>query len=189
MTCQGTGLSFFRGICVVCLCVCVCILSHYSHIHLFLTYGLQPTRLLCPWDSPGKNTGVGCHALLQGISLTQGSNSCLLYLLHWQKGSLPLASPGKPICAIRGVKALSQSVLWSGGHQPGHVGDEASWRQGTSISQTFSPGCEPGGSAQRHAWLPFCITGFLKQAGAHQVMLGSRVQDKMERRPTSSSEE
>ena len=31
-------------------------------------------RLLCPWESPGKNTGVGCHALLQGIFLTQGSN-------------------------------------------------------------------------------------------------------------------
>ena len=31
-------------------------------------------RLLCPWDSPGKNTGVGCHALLQGIFLTQGLN-------------------------------------------------------------------------------------------------------------------
>ena len=28
-------------------------------------HGLQPTRLLCPWDSPGKNTGVGCHFLLQ----------------------------------------------------------------------------------------------------------------------------
>ena len=28
--------------------------------------GLQPTRLLCPWNSPGKNTGVGCHFLLQG---------------------------------------------------------------------------------------------------------------------------
>ena len=37
-------------------------------------YGLQPARLLCPWDSPGKNTGAGCHALLQGISWTQGSN-------------------------------------------------------------------------------------------------------------------
>ena len=37
-------------------------------------YGLQPTSLLCSWDSPGKHTGVGCHALLQGISLTQGSN-------------------------------------------------------------------------------------------------------------------
>ena len=36
--------------------------------------GLQPTRLLCPWDSPGKNTGVGCHALLQGIFLIQDSN-------------------------------------------------------------------------------------------------------------------
>ena len=33
---------------------------------------LQPTRLLCPWDSPGKNTGVDCRALLQGIFLTQG---------------------------------------------------------------------------------------------------------------------
>ena len=32
------------------------------------------SRLLCPWDSPGKNTGVGCYALLQGIFLTQGSN-------------------------------------------------------------------------------------------------------------------
>ena len=34
----------------------------------------QPTRLLCPWDSLGKNTGVGCHVLLQGIFPTQGSN-------------------------------------------------------------------------------------------------------------------
>ena len=34
--------------------------------------GLQPTSLLCPWDSPGKNTGAGCCALLQGIFPTQG---------------------------------------------------------------------------------------------------------------------
>ena len=37
-------------------------------------HGLQPTRLPCPWASPGKNTGVGCHALLQRIFPTQGSN-------------------------------------------------------------------------------------------------------------------
>ena len=55
-----------------------------------------PTRLLCPWDSSGKNTGVGCHVLLQGIFLTQGLNTCLLHLLHWQTGSLPLVPPGKP---------------------------------------------------------------------------------------------
>ena len=54
-------------------------------------YGLQPARLLCPWGSPGENTGVGCHSLLHWIFLTQGSNLSLLYLLHWQEGSLPLA--------------------------------------------------------------------------------------------------
>ena len=37
-------------------------------------YGLQPARLLCPWNFLGKNTGVGCYFLLQGIFLTQGSN-------------------------------------------------------------------------------------------------------------------
>ena len=46
-------------------------------------------------DSPGKNTGVGCHALLQRIFLTQGSNLHLLCLLHWQASSLPLALPEK----------------------------------------------------------------------------------------------
>ena len=57
---------------------------------------LQPTRLLCPWDSPGKNTGVGCRALLQGIFPTQGSNPGLLCLLHWQADSLNTRPPGKP---------------------------------------------------------------------------------------------
>ena len=37
-------------------------------------YGLEPARLLCPWDSPGKDTGVSCHFLFQGIFPTQGSN-------------------------------------------------------------------------------------------------------------------
>ena len=41
--------------------------------------GLQPPRLLCPWDSPGKNTGVGCHALLQEIFPSQGLNPGLLH--------------------------------------------------------------------------------------------------------------
>ena len=47
-------------------------------------YRLQPTRLLCPWDSPGKNIEVGCHALFQRIFQTQGSNrhifiSCIAF--------------------------------------------------------------------------------------------------------------
>ena len=48
-----------------------------------------------PWDSPGKNTGMGWHFLLQGIFLTQGQNLLLLYLLLWQEGSLLLVPAGK----------------------------------------------------------------------------------------------
>ena len=53
--------------------------------------GLQPARLLCPGDFPGKTTGLGCHFPLQRNFLTQGSNSCLL---HWQADSLPLSHLG-----------------------------------------------------------------------------------------------
>ena len=45
----------------------------------FRPHGLQPTRLLCPWNSPGKNTGVGSHSLLQRIFSTQESNPGLLH--------------------------------------------------------------------------------------------------------------
>ena len=54
-------------------------------------HALQPTRLLCPRNSPGKNPGVGCHFLLQGVFRTQGSNQRLSRLLYWQVGSLTLA--------------------------------------------------------------------------------------------------
>ena len=45
-------------------------------------HGLKLAKLLCPWDFTGKIPRVGCHFLLQGIFLTQGSNLCLLRLLH-----------------------------------------------------------------------------------------------------------
>ena len=68
-----------------------CVLNCFSLVRLLVTLWTS-ARLLCPWDSPGKNTEVGCHALLQEIFPTQGSNLCLLYLLHWQVGSLPISS-------------------------------------------------------------------------------------------------
>ena len=55
--------------------------------------GLSPTRLLRPWDSPGKNTGVGCHFLLQGVFPTQGSNSGLP---HCSQMLWPLSHQGSP---------------------------------------------------------------------------------------------
>ena len=59
-------------------CCAICVLSHLSHVQLFATPWIVAHWLLCPWGSPGKNAGVGCHFLLQGIFLTQGSNPHLL---------------------------------------------------------------------------------------------------------------
>ncbi|XDA71986.1 hypothetical protein R6Z07F_002275 [Ovis aries] len=72
------------------------VLSPCSPVQLIVTLWTVATRLLCPKDSPGKNTGVCCQAIFQGIFLTQGSNKRLLCLLHWQAGFLPLVPPGKP---------------------------------------------------------------------------------------------
>ena len=69
--------------------------------------------LLCPWNSPGKNTGVGCHALLQGVFPTQGSNPCLQHLQHWQAGSLPLAPP-RPGPVHSKLEALFQAAQADG---------------------------------------------------------------------------
>ena len=60
--------------------------------------GLEPARLFCPWNYPGRNTGVGCHSLLQGIFPTQGLNPGLLHCRRffffifsflWERGRTP----------------------------------------------------------------------------------------------------
>ena len=51
-----------------------CVLSRSVVSDSMQPYGRSSARFLCPWDSPGKNNRVGCHALLQGVFLTQGSN-------------------------------------------------------------------------------------------------------------------
>ena len=105
-------------------------------------HGLQPTRLLCPWNNPGQNTGVGCHSLLQGIFPTQGSNPGLphcrqtLYSLNHQ-GSLAAAAkllqscptlcdprdsspPGSPVPGILQARILEWVAMPSsrGSSQP-----------------------------------------------------------------------
>ena len=74
----------------------------------FLARATCIARLLCPWDSSGKDTGVGCHFLFQGIFATQGLTLRLLCLLHWQAGYLPLVLLGKP----RQSLILSVHLLW-----------------------------------------------------------------------------
>ena len=65
------SLILLGGTCVVC--------ASFSVVSDSLQlYELQPARAFCPWDFPGKNTGMGCHFFLQGIFLTQGLNLGLL---------------------------------------------------------------------------------------------------------------
>ena len=79
----------------------MCVLSPISRVQLFAISHVQLFATLWTVSSvheilEGKNTGVGCRALLQGIFPTQGLNSHLSSLLYWQAGSLPLAPPGRP---------------------------------------------------------------------------------------------
>ena len=78
---------------VSCVYVLYCpVVSSSLQLH-----GLQPTRLLCPWNFSRQEYWSGLFFLLQGILLTQGLNLCLLNLLHWQAEFLPLLPCEKPI--------------------------------------------------------------------------------------------
>ena len=69
------------------------VLVAQSCLTLLKSNGLQTPRLLCPWDSPGKNTELGCHFLLPWIFLIQGSNPGHL---HCRQRLLPSEPPGNP---------------------------------------------------------------------------------------------
>ena len=66
--------------------MCCAVLSHSVVSDPLWPHGLKPTRLLCPWNPPGNNAGIGCQALLQGIFPTEGSNPglshCMWILYH-----------------------------------------------------------------------------------------------------------
>ena len=93
--------------------------SHQIMSNCLGPHGLQPTRLLCPWNIPGEHTGMDCHFLLQGIFLSKGSNSGFprcrqtLYRLSHQ------VSPQKTLCcAVLSYSVMSDSVTpWTAVHQ------------------------------------------------------------------------
>ena len=68
--------------------------------------GLQPARLLCQWDSPGKNTGVDCESVRRHARVCEDlpdpwiETASLLRLLHWQESSLSLVPPYIPILGV-----------------------------------------------------------------------------------------
>ena len=77
--------------------------------------------IVCPWDSPGRNSGVGCHALLQGVFPALGWNLNFLHLLHWQVGSFPLVPPryilgGENKATASGTRAVKCNSPIQKGH-------------------------------------------------------------------------
>ena len=101
-----------------------------SHVRLFET----PTRLLCPWDFPGKSTGVGCHSLLQGIFPTQGLN---LGLPHYRQMLLPFEPPGKS-----NKQTNKSNNLWL---LKEHMLERNIFSNcGKHYTQSLMPACSPG---------------------------------------------
>ena len=95
-------------------CLSVCLFNHSVVSNSLWPCGLYPTRCLCPWDSPGKNTGVGRYSLLQGVFPTQGS---ILSLLHCRQILYYLSHQGS-------YQALRQKPnMWSSGDTKAGVQD------------------------------------------------------------------
>ena len=90
----------------VCVYVCVCV-SHSVVSNSLQPHGLRFTRLLCPWASPGKNTGVGWHTLLWGIFLSQGSN---LGLPHCRQTLYHLSHQGCPSDIVSHPNSILRSL-------------------------------------------------------------------------------
>ena len=77
-----------------------CMLSHFSCVQLCAILWTVACQIPLPMGFSSQESWSGCHALLQGIFPTQGSNLHLLFLLHWQVDSLPLVPPGKPLASL-----------------------------------------------------------------------------------------
>jgi len=108
-TLQHAIKTIVRGKFIV---LCACVLHSFSRVRLFATLWTIAYRLLCPWDSPGKNTGVGCHTLLQGIFPTQESNPHLWHLGHCRQILYPLSHLESPFIVINTYikKKISQII-------------------------------------------------------------------------------
>ena len=96
---------------VMYLVLLLLLLSHFSRVrsHSVRSHRWQPTRLPCPWDSPGKNTGVGCHFLLQCVKVKSESEvaqSCLTL-----SDPMDYSLPGSSVHGIFQVRVLEWGAI------------------------------------------------------------------------------
>jgi len=134
---------------------------------------MQPTRLLCPWNPPGKNAGVGCHFLLQGIFLTQKSN---LHLLHWQEDSLPKYHLGNPFLSCEVKVTQSQWTLCNPMDCHGILQARIlEWVAVPSPGVLPNPGTEPRSPALQADSIPAEPLGKPKNSGVGSLSLLQRI--------------
>ena len=154
----------------VCTCVCVsicvcafsscgaqaqCVLSHFSCVRPFVTPWTIAYQASLSRDSPGKNTGVGCHALLQGLFLTWGSNLHPPVSPVLQADTLSTEPPGKSMLWLRLLSVHLQ------GRRPGFdpwIG-KIPWTWASQFTPIFLPG-ESHGQRSLVGW---------KSMGLHRV--------------------
>ena len=91
----------------------MCVFSRVSRVLLFATLWTVACQALLSWDSPGKNTRVGSHSLLQGIFPTQGLNLCLLLCRQILYPLSHLGNPGKAFSSSRA--GCVESITLKGG--------------------------------------------------------------------------
>ena len=103
------------------------LLSRFSHVRLCAPHRWQPTRLRCPWDSPGKNTGVGCHFLLQSMKVKSESEVAQL---------CPTQRP-------HGLQLTRLLRPWDFPGKSTGVGCHQPWHQFSSVPQSCPTLCDP----------------------------------------------
>ena len=86
-----------------------CMLSHFSCVQLFVILCIGAAKLLCPWDSPGKNTGVGCHFLLQCMKVK--SESEVAQLCPTLSDSMDCSLPGSSVRGIFQARVLEWGAI------------------------------------------------------------------------------
>ena len=179
-----------RSGCSVCACVCVCVCV-YVYVSCSVVagslqpHGLQFTRLLCLWNSPGKNIGVGCHSLLQGFSVVTGN---LKYTHARAWGALPHKSSGREFkiqrmrerryfgswsslgfawwmasCKSIPFRGSFGSSWWSGDAGCARVSQELTWKE-------FDQGASaPWCLEKYHTGLPLCAAERRGSVGAAEM--------------------
>ena len=117
------------------------LLSHFNRVRLLQPHRQQPTRLRCPWDSPGKNTGVGCHFLLQCMKVK--SESEVAQSCPTSSDPMDCSLPGSSVHGIFqarvlewGAIAFSDITSWRGKMlQDSSVPANGGWLSGQSSYQ------------------------------------------------------